>query len=149
MEAFAEGDGIFKDLRKMVYLSSAKKARPTKQMMEKSSNNWYCAHPALNPMRKVVRRKWQHQHEDAISQIQTISKTNHGRLSSGPDSYDHLHRSQHTYRSTTANTGRNFSTMKPMLATFGSIQSRPTYTGGKLMGTIWYYENWIVQYLLC
>lgn len=66
-----------------------------------------------------------------------------------PDSYDHLHRSEHPYRSTIANRGRNFTTMKPMLATLGSIQSRPTYTGGKLMGTIWYYENRTVHYLLC
>ena len=40
-------------------------------------------------------------------------------------------------------------TVKPMLATFGSIQSRPNYTGGQITETTWYYENWTVLYPLC
>jgi hypothetical protein len=53
------------------------------------------------------------------------------------------------YGPTTANTGGYSTTVKPMLATPGSIQSRPTYTGGKLTGTMWYYEKWTVNYQLC
>ena len=36
-----------------------------------------------------------------------------------------------------------------VLATFGSIQSCPTYTGGQLMDTTWHYDNWIMHYHLC
>jgi hypothetical protein len=39
--------------------------------------------------------------------------------------------------------------MNPRLATFGSIQNNPGYTGGQLMENTWRYENWTVHNHLC
>jgi hypothetical protein len=85
-----------------------------------------------------VRRKWQHQYADAISQIQTLSKTNHRRVSSEPASRCHstLTRSSAKVAAHTIDLQ-----LRTQEETFGSIQNRPIYTGGKPMGTIWYDEN--------
>ena len=42
-----------------------------------------------------------------------------------------------------------WSTLKPVLVTFGSIQSRLNYTGGQLIETTWTCENWIMHCHLC
>ena len=129
----------------------------TKQTVEKSSNYWYyvCS-PSIESnaegsKKKTAASTWRchftnsnnFQNKPSTCVQWTTAKMllqTHTIICTGHSTH---------YTPTTANTERNFTTMKPMLATFGSIQSRPTYRGGKLMGTIWYYENWIVHDHVC
>ena len=157
VEEIAKGDGMFKGLRKIVYLSSAKKTSRAyktddgekfEQLIlcspsiesnaegndkKTAASTWRCHYTNSNNLQDKPSTCVQWTSVKMSLQTHTIICTGHSTL----------------LRPTTANIGRKFTTVKPMLATFGSIQSRPTYTGGKLMGTVWYYENWTVHYHLC